>query len=113
MGLRDKYNDAIQAAKGHMEGAAEERDGKLYFKGTTKTQAEANTIWDAIKTVQEWATEIVADIKATGGPEAAAAARTYTVRWREARGSRSDLYRQGGRYAEQDCQGRAWRCQCL
>jgi hypothetical protein len=67
MGLRDTFNDAIEAANGHMEGGAEERDGKLYFKGTTKTQAEANTIWDAIKTVPEWASEIVADIKATGG----------------------------------------------
>jgi nucleoid-associated protein YgaU len=82
MGLRDKYNDAIQAAKGHMEGAAEERDGKLYFKGTTKTQAEANKIWDAIKTVPEWANEIVADIQATGGGEGAAGAPvgTYTVK---------------------------------
>jgi nucleoid-associated protein YgaU len=78
MGLRDKYSDAIQAAKGHMEGGAEERDGRLYFKGTTKTQAEANKIWDAIKTVPEWANEIVADIKATGG--GAAADRTYTVK---------------------------------
>ena len=42
MGLRDKYHEAMQAAKGHMEVAAEERDGKLYFKGTTRTQAEAN-----------------------------------------------------------------------
>jgi nucleoid-associated protein YgaU len=80
MGLRDKYDAAIQAAKGHMEGGAEERDGKLYFTGTTKTQAEANKIWDAIKTVPAWATEIVADIKATGGEGATAAERTYTVK---------------------------------
>ena len=80
MGLRDKYHEAIQTAKGHMEGGAEERDGKLYFKGTTKTQAEANRIWDAIKTVPEWANEIVADIKATGGPEASSNGRTYTVK---------------------------------
>ena len=35
MGLRDKYNHAIQTAKSlHMQGGAEERDGKLYFNGT-------------------------------------------------------------------------------
>jgi nucleoid-associated protein YgaU len=82
MGLRDKYNAAIQTAKSlHMEGAAEERDGKLHFHGTTKTQAEANKIWDAIKTVPDWANEVVADIQATGGPDAASqsAERTYTV----------------------------------
>jgi nucleoid-associated protein YgaU len=39
MSLRDKYNHAIQTAKGfRMEGAAEERDGKLYFRGTVPTQ---------------------------------------------------------------------------
>ena len=79
MGLRDKYNHAIQTAKGfHMEGAAEERDGKLYFKGTVQSQDEANKIWDAIKTVPDWKTDIVADIKATGA--SAAAVETYTVK---------------------------------
>jgi nucleoid-associated protein YgaU len=66
MGLRDKYNHAIQTAKGfRMQGAAEERDGKLYFKGTVDTQDEANKIWDAIKTVPTWSQEVVADIQAT------------------------------------------------
>ena len=47
MNLRDKYNHAIQTAKGfRMEGAAEERDGKLYFKGIVKKD-EVNKIWDA------------------------------------------------------------------
>jgi hypothetical protein len=37
VGLRDKYHQAIQAAKSlHMQGGAEERDGKLYFNGTVK-----------------------------------------------------------------------------
>jgi nucleoid-associated protein YgaU len=83
MGLRDKYNHAIQTAKDlRMQGSAEERDGKLYFKGTTQTQAEANKIWDAIKTVPDWRNDIVADIQATGGPaaEAAASETTYTVK---------------------------------
>ena len=80
MGLRDKYAHAIQTAKGvHMEGAAEERDGKLYFKGTTSSQDDANKIWDAIKTIPDWRNEIVADIKATGVPQASAPT-TYTVK---------------------------------
>jgi nucleoid-associated protein YgaU len=87
MSLRDKYSHAIQTAKGfRMDGAADERDGKLYFKGTVETQDQANKIWDAIKTIPSWSQEIVADIRArpqtaasTGnaGPQPAA---TYTVK---------------------------------
>ena len=82
MGLRDKYAYAIQQAKGKFDGSAQERDGKLYFTGTVKTEAEKNELWMAIKTIPEWRDEIVADIKVTGGGEApaAAAAKTYTVK---------------------------------
>jgi nucleoid-associated protein YgaU len=84
MGLREKYAYAIQTAKDvRMQGSADERDGKLYFHGTTNTQAEANKIWDAIKTISDWPAEIVADIKATGAGAAsgsAAAETTYTVK---------------------------------
>src|ERR1051326_249695 len=81
MGLRDKYSYTIQTAKNfRMQGSADERDGKLYFHGTVATQDEANTIWDAIKTIPEWQTEIVADIKATGAASAPAQERTYTVK---------------------------------
>ena len=77
MGLREKYAYAIQTAKEvRMQGSADERDGKLYFHGTTNTQAEANKIWDAIKTIPDWPKEIVADIKASGG----SASTTYTVK---------------------------------
>jgi nucleoid-associated protein YgaU len=80
MGLRDKYIHAIQTAKNfRMEGSAEEREGKLHFKGTVKTQDEANKIWDAIKTVPDWRSDIIADIKATE-PASAAAPKTYTVK---------------------------------
>ena len=80
MGLRDKYAYAVQTAKDvKMQGSADERDGKLYFKGTTQTQAEANKIWDAIKTIPTWPTEIIADIQAVGGPPQAAE-KTYTVK---------------------------------
>src|SRR3954447_6297000 len=87
MGLRDKYSYAIQTAKNlRMQGSAEERDGKLYFKGTTQTQDEANQIWNAIKTIPDWANDVVADIQATGGGSAAGATGTagsetsYTVK---------------------------------
>jgi len=87
MGLRDTYNYAIQTAKGFgMQGGAEERDGKLYFKGTVATQDEANKIWDAIKTIPTWSKDVVADIKATGQAtsqtttHAAAKTATYTVK---------------------------------
>lgn len=83
--LRDKYNHAIQTAKGfRMEGSAEERDGKLYFNGTVQTQDQANKIWDAIKTVPSWPQEIVADIKAapaaTTTAPASSGTTTYTVK---------------------------------
>ena len=83
MGLRDTYAYAIQTAKGKFQGNAEERDGKLYFKGTVATEAEKNEIWTAIKTIPTWQKDVVADIEVTGGPAAApapSAARTYTVK---------------------------------
>ena len=81
MGLRDNYAYAIQTAKGKFHGNAEERDGKLYFKGTVATEAEKNEIWNAIKTIPTWQNDIVADIQVTGGPAAApAAGKTYTVK---------------------------------
>jgi len=85
MGLRDKYAYAIQQAKGKFDGGAEERDGKLYFTGSVKTEAEKNELWNAIKTIPEWRDEVVADIKVTGGGGTAASpapanARTYTVK---------------------------------
>jgi nucleoid-associated protein YgaU len=79
--LTGKYRYAIETAKGfNLQGGAEEREGKLYFKGTVATQDQANKIWDAIKTIPEWPQEIVADIKATGGPAPASAQQTYTVK---------------------------------
>lgn len=79
MGLRETYAYAIQTAKGKFHGGAEERDGKLYWKGTVATEAERNEIWNAIKTIPTWQTDIVADIQVTGGP-AAPAGKTYTVK---------------------------------
>jgi nucleoid-associated protein YgaU len=82
--LTGKYKYAIETAKGfNLQGGAEERDGKLYFKGTVATQDQANKIWDAIKTIPDWPNEVIADIKATGaaaGASAGAAQSTYTVK---------------------------------
>jgi nucleoid-associated protein YgaU len=82
MALREKYNHAIQTAKGFgMQGSADERDGKLHFHGTVQTQDQANKIWDAIKTVPTWPQEVVADIKAAGGrPAGSQTQLTYTVK---------------------------------
>jgi LysM repeat protein len=87
LGLREKYASAIQTAKGlHMDGSADEKDGKLYFKGTVKSEDEKNKIWNAIKSVATYQAEIVADIKVIAPPagsaprQAAGAARTYTVK---------------------------------
>lgn len=95
MGLREKYAYAIQQAKGKFDGSAQERDGKLYFTGSVKTEAEKNELWNAIKTIPDWRNEVVADIKVTGGGPSGAtagattgtggaavatAARTYTVK---------------------------------
>ena len=78
MNLRDKYNHAIQVAKGYrMQGSADERDGKLHFKGMVKNQDEVNKIWDAIKTVPDWRNDIVAEV--TIDP-AAPKTVTYTVK---------------------------------
>ena len=82
MGLRDTYAYAIQTAKGKFQGNAEERDGKLYWKGTVATEEERSQIWTAIKTIPTWQNDIVADIQVTGPPAGAAApaGKTYTVK---------------------------------
>ena len=94
MGLREKYAYAISAAKGKFDGSAQEKDGKLYFQGSVKSEDEKNEIWNAIKTIPDWRNDIVADIKVTGGGGAAAggagassgasttatATKTYTVK---------------------------------
>jgi nucleoid-associated protein YgaU len=64
MGLRDKYNHAVQTAKQlRMDGSAEERDGKLYVNGTVNSEDEKNQIWNALKKNPDWQKEVVADIK--------------------------------------------------
>jgi nucleoid-associated protein YgaU len=78
MDLRAKYDQAIQACKGRMEGSAAQQGDKLEFKGTVKSDADKNLIWDAIKTVPDWRNEVTADIRVVAPPPGAAA-KTYTV----------------------------------
>ena len=66
MGLRDTYSYAITTAKGRFDGSAQEKDGKLHFVGSVKTEEDKNEIWNAIKTIPSWKNDIVADIKVTG-----------------------------------------------
>jgi nucleoid-associated protein YgaU len=81
MSLRDKYAYAIQTSKGKFDGSAQEKDGKLHFVGSVKSEADANEIWNAIKTIPDWRSDVVADIKVVGPPAGAApAAKTYTVK---------------------------------
>jgi LysM repeat protein len=91
MSLRDTYAFAIQTAKGKFQGNAEERDGKLHFKGTVATEDEKNEIWNAIKTIPTWQKDVVADIQVSGGGATArstapaqaaqtAGGKTYTVK---------------------------------
>ena len=86
MGLRDTYSYAIQQAKGKFDGSAQEKDGKLHFVGTVKSEADKNEIWSAIKTIPTWRDDVVADIKVTGGGASGSgggvgvASRTYTVK---------------------------------
>ena len=79
MGLRDTYAHAITVAKGKFDGSAQERDGKLHFVGSVKTEEEKNEIWNAIKTIPTWKNDVVAEISVKGGGAPAAAAKTYTV----------------------------------
>jgi nucleoid-associated protein YgaU len=73
-GLREKYNQAIQTAKSvRMQGAAEERDGKLHFNGTVNSEEEKNQIWNVIKTVPDWQKEVVADIRVNATKQSPAA----------------------------------------
>ena len=81
MGLRDTYAYAIQTAKGRFDGSAQEKDGKLHFVGSVKSDADANEIWNAIKTIPTWRNDVVADIKVVAPPAGAASAvKNYTVK---------------------------------
>jgi nucleoid-associated protein YgaU len=66
MALMDQYANVFQLANQLKlkNPQVTEQGGKLHIKGTTTYQAEANQLWDAIKTHPNWSSEIVADIQA-------------------------------------------------
>ena len=110
---------AVQTAKSlRMDGAAEERDGKLHFKGTVNSEDEKNQIWNAVKTVPDWQKEVVADITVRPStmkdptPSRSAAPQQAPVR---ARGRRwcHHLHGAAGRYTERDRQEVPGQCQRL
>src|SRR4026208_593740 len=112
MGMRDTYAYAIQTAQGKFHGNAEERDGKLYFKGTVATEGEKNELWNAIKTIPTWQKDIVADIQVTGGPAAAAGPPPRAPGGAgAARGParRQDVHGQGRRHAQRNRQRASWQ----
>jgi hypothetical protein len=77
MGLRDKYHQAVATAKQlGMEGSAEEREGKLHFHGTVKSEDEKNQIWNALKTVPDWQKDVMADIRVKAGAQPGAQSQT-------------------------------------
>jgi nucleoid-associated protein YgaU len=84
--LRGKYDYAIQTAKKiGFQGAATQQGDKLHFKGTVNSEDEKNQIWNALKTIPDWKTDIVADINVVQqaqpvGTSGGAGARTYTVK---------------------------------
>ena len=86
MDLRAKYDHAIQTAKKlGVQGAATQEGDKLHFKGTVGSEDEKNQIWNALKTVADWRTDINADITvvptaAAVGTSGQAAGKTYTVK---------------------------------
>src|SRR5688572_32054386 len=81
VGLRDKYNHAIQTAKQlGFDGSAEERDGKLHFNGTAKSEDDKNRIWTALKTIPDWQKEVAADIRVKPGAPAPSAASGASAR---------------------------------
>jgi hypothetical protein len=107
MNMREKYDHAIQVAKGlRMQGSADEKNGKLYFNGVVKSEDEKNQIWNAIKTVSSWQGDVVADIRveAAAGEAAAAAPASKPP---------ETYNREGGRLAEQDRQGTPRQRECL
>jgi nucleoid-associated protein YgaU len=66
MALMEKYGDLFKLANqiGVQNPDVKEEGGKLRISGQTEYQADANRLWDNIKTHPGWENEIVADIQA-------------------------------------------------
>ena len=66
MALMEKYGDLFKLANqiGVQNPDVKEEGGKLRISGQTEYQADANRLWDNIKTHAGWENEVVADIQA-------------------------------------------------
>jgi len=66
MALMEKYGDTFKLANqiGLKNPDVKEEGGKIRISGQTEYQADANRLWDSIKTHAGWENEIVADIQA-------------------------------------------------
>ena len=95
--LRSKYQRAIAAAtNAGLTGLIDERDGRLFFKGTVRTQEQAARIWTAIKNVSTWRNEVVANIEIGGGAGSRHLSRTGAVEDEPAPRSSRDLANKTG-----------------
>jgi nucleoid-associated protein YgaU len=62
--LQDKYKSAIELLKGAgTVGEISEDAGKVVIKGTMPYLMDAYQVWDAIKAVPTWQSEVIADIQ--------------------------------------------------
>lgn len=63
--LKDKYNSVLELGKqlNVTDGYVEEAEGKLKIGATASYQYECDQIWDKIKSISGWESEVVAEIK--------------------------------------------------
>ena len=62
--LHLKYSKAIELAEqADIDSAPEEHEGRLYFIGTVRAPADVSKIWEAIRALPEWDSEVIADIR--------------------------------------------------
>ncbi len=63
--LKEKYNSVLELGKNLdvKGGDVKEEGGKLKIDGTAAYQLDKDLLWDAIKSIQGWENEVVADIK--------------------------------------------------
>ena len=90
MSLRDTYAYAISVAKGKFDGSAQEKDGKLHFEGSVKTEAQKNEIGRPSRPFPAGRTTSSRTLRSAAAESAAAymnapahryaPARTYTVK---------------------------------
>ncbi len=92
-----------------MDGAAVEKDGKLHFNGTVKSEDEKNQIWNALKTVPDYQRDVVADIKVA--PQARRLAPGAGAGAQATGAGGPDLHRPVRRHAERHCQAASRRRQ--